>query len=206
MEPDGIVFDPATVAGEIIKEHGEYQGIRTRFLGYLGQARANRQMDMGFADVISPRPELVDDPSLLQMPRPRLRGYPRESVVAEKLHAVVTLGMINSRMKDLYDLWLLARKSDFDGALLSKAIVGTFAQREASLPAEMPVGLKDTFAQPKQGQWQAFIQTAKIAGAPEVLAEVLGVMREFLWPVLSAAAQNRRFTGQWKAPGPWHSF
>ncbi len=203
VEADGMMFAPETVTGETITEQAGYQGIRVRFLGYLGQARVNMQIDMGFADVVSPGPEMVEYPSWLQMPRPRLRGYPRESVVAEKAHALARLGMINSRMKDFYDLWLLARKFDFDGAALTKAIASTFAQRDTSLPTDMPDGLKDTFARAKQGQWQAFIQTSTIPDAPDELAKVLGVLREFLWPVLLATTQNRPFVNRWKAPGPW---
>ncbi len=205
VEPDGMVFDPETVSGEIIKEQAEYQGIRMRLLAHLGRARVNMQIDMGFADVVSPKPELVDYPSLLQLPQPRLRGYSRESVVAEKTHAVVVLGMINSRMKDFYDLWLLAHKFDFAGATLAKAIASTFAQRDTPLPSELPDGLKDEFAQEKQAQWQAFIQTAKMADAPRELMEVLAVLREFLWPVLTAALLNQPQIGLWKAPGPWRS-
>jgi hypothetical protein len=203
VEPDGMVFDPETVTGDTIKEQAEYQGIRTRFLAHLGRARVNMQIDMGFADVVSPRPELVDYPSLLQMPRPRLKGYSRESVVAEKAHALVVLGMINSRMKDFYDLWLLARKFDFDGAVLAKAIANTFAQRDTPLPFELPDGLKDEFSLAKQGQWRAFAQTATMADAPRELTEVLVILREFLWPVLTAALPNQPRIGLWKAPGPW---
>ena len=152
VQPDGMTFDPASVVGEKIKEQDEYEGVRVRFRGYLGNARVNMQVDMGFADVVSPAPELVEYPTLLDLPRPHLRGYPRETVVAEKVHAMVTLGAINSRMKDFYDLWLLARKFSFDGASLSEAIRNTFAHRATRIPNEMPVGLTDEFAREKQTQ------------------------------------------------------
>lgn len=100
VQPDGMTFDPISIVGEKIKEQDEYEGVRVRFRGYLGNARVNMQIDMGFADVVSPAPELVEYPTLLDLPRPHLRGYPRETVVAEKVHAIVTLGAINSRMKD----------------------------------------------------------------------------------------------------------
>ena len=75
----------------------------------------------------------------------RIRVYPRYSVIAEKFHALVVLGLGNSRAKDYFDLWTIAMHSELDGDVLSRAISATFERRKTSLPNEMPTGLSDTF-------------------------------------------------------------
>jgi predicted nucleotidyltransferase component of viral defense system len=105
---DGLIFEPQSVQGERITEDADYEGVRVRFQAHVGSSRLHLQIDVGFADVVSPEPQSLNYPTLLSMPAPELRGYPPESVVAEKLQAMVFLGTINSRMKDFYDLWMLA--------------------------------------------------------------------------------------------------
>jgi Nucleotidyl transferase AbiEii toxin, Type IV TA system len=147
VEADGMAFDPATVVGESITAHAEYQGVRVRFQGHLGNARVRMQVDLGFGDVITPQAGWIEYPSLLGQPRAVLRGYPPETVVAEKTQALVRLGTLNSRMKDFYDLWLLARQFDFVGHALSEAIVRTMAHRNTPVPTELPEALSDQFGQ-----------------------------------------------------------
>jgi nucleotidyltransferase AbiEii toxin of type IV toxin-antitoxin system len=83
----------------------------------------------------SPRPTF---PTLLDLPAPTILAYARETVVAEKYHALVTLGLANSRMKDFYDLWALARQFTFEGATLAQAIESTFGRRQTPLPTSAP--------------------------------------------------------------------
>src|SRR5262249_25076102 len=116
VEPDGMVFDAATVKTERIKEDADYEGVRVRFVGLLGRARVAMQIDVGFGDVVTPAVETITYPALLDFPAPELSGYPRETVVAEKFQAMVYLRTLNSRMKDFYDVWLLASQYAFDGA------------------------------------------------------------------------------------------
>lgn len=133
VEPDGVVFDPTTVKTERIKEDADYEGVRVRFVGLLGRARVAMQIDVGFGDVVTPGAETITYPALLGFPAPELSGYPRETVVAEKFQAMVYLRTLNSRMKDFYDVWLLANQFTFDGALLAKAVAATFANRETAI-------------------------------------------------------------------------
>ncbi|MBW2593251.1 MAG: nucleotidyl transferase AbiEii/AbiGii toxin family protein [Deltaproteobacteria bacterium] len=121
VETDGLAFDPDSIQAERITEDADYEGIRIRFLGELGTARINMQIDIGFGDVVYPEPEESDFPTMLNSPVPRLLCYSRESSIAEKFEAMVKLGMLNSRMKDFYDIWLLSRQFDFDGAKLAAA-------------------------------------------------------------------------------------
>lgn len=181
---DGMVYEGRSLMGEMIKEHDEYQGIRIKFLGRLSTSRAAMQIDLGFADVVTPRAKLVDYPVLLDWPAPRLRGYPPETVVAEKLHAVVALGMSNSRMKDFFDLWLLATSFQLEPELVQTAVEKTFARRRTPLPRQIPVALTEQFAKEKQAQWQAFLKRSKITGAPTALIEVLIVLRTKFEPML----------------------
>jgi hypothetical protein len=120
VEDDGLQFLVDTIEGEQIRDDHEYQGIRLRFEARLAGARIPLQIDIGFGDAVAPPPELVDYPVMLDLPVPRLRAYPREVVVAEKFQAMVVLGIANSRMKDFFDIWMLASVFDFAGPRLSQ--------------------------------------------------------------------------------------
>ena len=123
VQDDGICFDPKTVTGERIKEGADYEGIRVHFVGFLGRARANLQIDIGFGDIVYPTPEKVKYPVILPvLPKPELHGYPRETVIAEKVEAMIHLGSVNSRMKDFYDLWVLTSRFEFSGSAIQRAI------------------------------------------------------------------------------------
>lgn len=134
VEPDGLVFDVDSLAGQVIKEAADYSGVRMTFLAYLENARIPMQIDIGFGDVIVPEAALTDYPVLLGLATPRLLAYPRETVVAEKFEAMVKLGQLNSRLKDFFDLWLLSRQFQFDGRILAQAVRETFANRHTTIP------------------------------------------------------------------------
>ncbi|MBI4249431.1 MAG: nucleotidyl transferase AbiEii/AbiGii toxin family protein [Elusimicrobia bacterium] len=203
-EPDGIVFDPGSVKGARIKEDADYEGVRIRFIGKVGQARAYMQIDFGFGDVVFPKPEEIDYPTILDMPKPKLKGYPRETVVAEKFDAMVKLDMLNSRMKDFYDIWLLAQQFDFDGENLREAVAKTFANRKTGMSTE-PTALSKEFSEnaEKRTQWTAFIRRTRLENAPRELGEVVAVLRDFLLPIATAIVAGDRRSIFWKAPGPW---
>lgn len=204
VEDDGWTFDPATVGAEEIRTVAEYGGVRVRFIGTLGGAVVRVQTDIGFGDAVTPPAATASYPSLLGLPAPQLRTYPRETVVAEKLEAVVKLGMLNTRHKDYYDLRHLARHFEFDGSLLVRAIAATFARRGTALADEIPVGLTVAFAQDpaKQAQWSAFCRRLgekHLPGLPEVIDEVVG----FIAAPLLAAARSEPLDRNWAPPGPW---
>jgi hypothetical protein len=204
VDDDGLRFDPATVAGERIKEDADYEGVRIKFVGYLEKARIPMQIDVGFGDVVHPGPEEQDYPTILDLPAPRLRMYPRETVVAEKFEAMVYLGTLNSRFKDFFDIWLLSRSFHFDGADLARAIQKTFKHREAVLSAD-PVALtaKFTTAENTQKQWAAFVKRVNLESAPATFDEIREPLREFLLPVAGALISGESFSRRWSAPGPW---
>lgn len=188
---DGIMFDPDSVKAAEIRKEANYAGIRVTLLGMLDKARCPVQADIGFGDAVVPGPDAVDYPVILdEMPVPHLRAYPRYTVVAEKLEAVASLGMLNSRMKDYFDLWVLARYSEFDRRILIRAVAATFERRQTGIPDGVPIGLSDEFANDplKEKQWNAFLRKNSIA--PKPLIEVVTDLRDFLMPVLTAAARG----------------
>jgi len=203
VEDDGLTFLPGGVRGEEIRETHAYASVRLRMLAKLGNAHIDLQVDIGFADVITPGPVTLEYPSLLGFPTPRLSAYPRETVVAEKLEAAVSLGMQNSRMKDFYDLWVMARNFDFDGAALSSAIRNTFDRRKTELPSDRPVALTEEFVadQTKQKQWTGFLAKS---GLPHVtFSAARATIEAFLGEPTLAAAKGRVFHGKWPPAGPW---
>ncbi len=129
VDDDGLSFDGKGVRGERIREDLEYEGVRIHLGARLGVARIAIQVDIGFGDAVTPRPQKVTYPALLDFPAAELKAYPREPVVAEKFQAMVVLGMGNSRMKDFYDVWALARGFNFDGETLCTSIRATFDRR-----------------------------------------------------------------------------
>lgn len=175
---DGITFDPASVRGSVIRKEAGYGGVRVDLQGKLDGARIALQVDIGFGDAVTPGPESVNYPVLLDdLPAPQLRTYPKYTVVAEKLHAVCLLGMANTRMKDYFDLWVLLTEGTLDAAELRRAVEATFARRKLLVPTTLPSGLSDAFAQDaaKQKQWVAFLKKNRLEALD--LAEVVALLR-----------------------------
>jgi hypothetical protein len=188
---DGMAFDPASIKIEEIREQAGYGGLRVRFVGLLGKARCSVQLDVGYGDAVTPGPDEIVYPTLLEdLPAPRLRAYPRATVVAEKLEAMVSLGMANTRMKDYFDLRALAREGALDAGLLGNAIAATFARRGTALPPAVPLGLSQEFARDaaKLNQWRAFLGKNRL-DAP-TLEEVVAEVRDFLSEPLRLARER----------------
>jgi hypothetical protein len=202
VEADGLTFDPASIQAERITEDADYEGIRIRFLGALGSARINMQIDIGFGDIVYPEPEKLDLPTMLNSPAPRLLCYSRESSIAEKFEAMVKLGMLNSRMKDFYDIWLLSRQFDFDGPQLTEAIRLTFERRGTELPAEIDA-FTEPFIEAKQIQWAAFRKRLGQEHVPVSFKEIAASVGSFLSPIVAVFFSGKQSLTNWTAPGPW---
>jgi hypothetical protein len=204
VTPDGLDFDPERVRGEQIAEEAEYNGVRVRFQGRLGTARISMQIDIGFGDAVVPGPVAVEYPTMLDLPAPRIRAYTQESVIAEKFHTMVRRGLLNSRMRDFFDVWALSRQFDFDGPVLAAAIRETFSRRGQGF-APHPVALTKEFAEDrsKVAQWRGLLRKSRLQGAPGELADVVDAIAVFLGPVAEALYEDREFRGRWDAPGPW---
>lgn len=201
---DGIAFQPDSVKAAEIRKEANYADVRVTLMGLLDSARCPVQIDVGFGDSVVPGPEDVFYPVILSgMANPKIRAYPRYTVVAEKLEALTSLGMLNSRMKDFFDLWVLANHSDFEGALLARAVTATFERRRTAIPQGVPIGLSDEFFtdSQKEKQWQGFLR--KNALALLSLEKVVSELREFLIPVLATISKDDDFDRTWRAGNGW---
>ena len=197
---DGIAFDPASVRADVIREDNSYGGLRVRLTGRIGNARCALQIDVGFGDAVTPKPQTVVFPVLLDdMAAPTLKVYPVYTVIAEKFHAMTVLGLANTRMKDFFDVAVIAQRTDLNGATLARAITATFTRRGTALPTEPPVALTEGFGNDdaKQRQWQAFLNKGRITAGS--LPETVGLLHAFLWPATQVAASGSGATAAWKA-------
>ncbi len=204
-EDDGLQFDSDSVRGEEIRIEANYQGVRVTFAAYLEKAQIRLQVDVGFGDVITPGVTRIVYPSLIGLQEPRLLGYTPETTVAEKMHAMVVRDMANSRMKDFYDLWLLACGREFGGAVLAEALLATFRRRKTSLPDDTPIALSPAFSEApeKQMQWRAYLRKARIAGDQPTLRQVAEVIASFVMPAIESSRQGLAFQRIWTPGGPW---
>jgi len=204
VEDDGLAFLSETVRVERIRDEEAYEGVRVLLEARLDNVRIPLQIDVGFGDAVVPAPEELEYPTLLKFPAPRLSAYPKESVVAEKFEAIVKLGMANSRMKDFYDLWVLAQRFQFESATLAAAIRATFATRKTVLPISLPLALQTDFYKlpSKQTQWKAFLRKSGLK-ADSSLEETIQVIRKFVMPVVEGISKGDREKKIWQAAGPW---
>ncbi|RPI77429.1 MAG: nucleotidyl transferase AbiEii/AbiGii toxin family protein [Desulfobacteraceae bacterium] len=202
VEDDGLLFDPASVQSEAITKDSEYLGLRILLNARMETMRLRLQLDIGFGDRVYPSPTQVRIPTLLKHPEPVLMGYTMESAIAEKFHAMIELGELNSRMKDFYDVWMLAKQCDFDGHSLGSAIEKTFISRQKMMPDRI-AAFSDSFIEAKQSQWRAFIRKNRLAGLPEKFVDVVAALERFLKPMAESIKENHTIKGTWKAGGPW---
>ncbi len=199
---DGVVFDEESIRAERIVEEAEYAGVRVRFQGRLGKAKIPMQLDIGFGDLVVPEARLSAYPTILDSPVFEVRGYSRESTIAEKFEAMVKLGRINSRMKDFYDIRLLSRQFEFRGELLAKAIQATFERRRTALEPGGIQALSELQQDPnKAKQWDAFLARTRLERLS--FEDAMQSIIAFLGPVVEALSAGRAFTDVWAQPGSW---
>jgi len=176
---DGMEYRSDSVRAEEILEVARYGGMRIELKGMLGTARCNVRIDIGYGDAVTPEPTEIAFPTLLpENPSPILKAYPKETVIAEKLEAIVRLGMANSRMKDYFDLFMLLSEADLLRISAAGAIRRTFERRNTPLPRTTPLGLSEEFAsdKTKTAQWKAFLARNRLAAPP--LDHVVALIRE----------------------------
>ena len=204
LADDGIVFDADSIEAEEIRAADEYAGVRVRLLARLAGARIPMQIDVGFGDAVAPAAVRKYYPTLLEHAPPHILVYPREAVIAEKLEAMVSLGVTNSRMKDFYDVHWLSCSFSFDGAVLAEAIRATFERRGTPVPGELPLAMTRTLlgAPERQTQWRAFLRRGHLAAAPDA-SELADALTRFLGPPIRALANGERFAAAWTPYRGW---
>ena len=184
---DGLRIDITSMTAEHILDDAEYGGVRLSFNVHIGRSRTQVQIDVGVGDAVTPTAKMANYPALLDFPAPRLRMYPPETAIAEKFETLVRRGMINSRMKDFYDIWKLKTLFDYDIEVLGRAIARTFERRKRPIPTECPIALTKRFwSDPvKQKQWQAFLRKSRLDVGNRTLRNIVHEISDFLTPVVN---------------------
>jgi len=179
---DAVVFDIDGLVVDRVRDESGYGGLRLKTYATVDGARVRLVIDIGYGDATEPGLNDIELPVLLDQPAPNLRAYSYETVIAEKFQAMVALGLANSRLKDFYDIWILAQTCDFKDGRLAQAIAATFARRKTEIPTERPDGLTLAFASDptKQQQWNGFVE--EVAVNPGPLVDVVEALAAFLLP------------------------
>jgi predicted nucleotidyltransferase component of viral defense system len=195
---DGVVFDAGSIDVKRIKEDADYEGVRVLIICYLGKAQKVLQIDIGFGDIVVPRPQEMQYPVILDMESPDIWAYSLESIVAEKFEAMITLAYINSRMKDFYDIYMLSERFNFDGRALYEAINETFNRRGTAYEREAVVFTDEFYSlEDKQRQWMAFVnRTTKTAVS---FKQIMSRVTDFLFPIYESLLNEKEFSMQWIA-------
>lgn len=203
VENDALVFDSSSIRISEIMKDDQYHGKRIILTALLGKIRIHLQLDIGFGDAVTPKAKIESFPPLLDLPEPQIYVYPRESVVAEKYEAIVSLGMANSRMKDYFDLLFISDSYQFNYKLLRKAVINTFQNRNTEIPVEIPLGLSDEFIEDTtmNQRWFAFLNKMGLKHQPD-LSTAIDKLRLFLLPLLESEGHISR----WPPGGPWTVF
>ena len=206
---DGLVFETENLQLSSIRDNQRYGGQRARLHAILGAARIPVQVDFGYGDVVTPGATEARLPTLIDgIPAPVLHVYPQVTTIAEKFETMVQLGIVNSRMKDFYDIWALSETFVFDGAELQQAVTRCFERRGTHLSAET----LDVFATAfysnaaRRDLWQAYGRQGGLFNAPPNDFEDIGRrVQSFLGPVYASIQAGERFDLHWPAAGPWQA-
>lgn len=210
MEPvvdDGMEYLAKSIRITPIREETVYGGRRVKLQARLGNARLPIQVDVGIGDAVMPEPEWVELPQILDLPAPRLRAYRPETSIAEKLETIVARGLLNSRLKDYFDIYVLSAREPFELQVLSGAVRNTFERRGTSIPPELPDGLTRAFADVpgKMLQWRGFLEKSSVVDISEDLGDVVASIAEFLGPAIVGAQGRGNPDWHWPPGGPWRS-
>jgi predicted nucleotidyltransferase component of viral defense system len=202
---DALQFEAGTVTTEPIRDGSEYPGLRVHIIALLGTSRIPIQLDLGFGNAIVPGPEEVEYRTLLGDAPPRILAYPQESVVAEKLHAMVTLGLQNSRYKDFYDVYTMANAFGFERSTLVAAVRATFERRATPFPDGLPVALRENFYADglRAEQWRAYVTSRGMIGGSKNFAIVGERILALLRPVWEDAITGAAVRGDWAPEEGW---
>ncbi|MGM0381791.1 MAG: nucleotidyl transferase AbiEii/AbiGii toxin family protein [bacterium] len=202
---DGVIFLTDTVKSQQIRATDDYQGIRIHLQAQLGSQKVKVQLDIGFGDSLVPKPEMIDYPSLLDLPVPKLRACQPETAIAEKFQNMVEMGIGNSRMKDFYDIWFLSKKFKFTGKKLQNALRITFNRRKIELPKRQPLVFSEEFIDDEftTVNWHAFLKKLELSPEELPLKKVISRINDFLMPPTEAAARQESFAKKWQPSRGW---
>ncbi|TMN21824.1 nucleotidyl transferase AbiEii/AbiGii toxin family protein [Lentibacillus cibarius] len=197
IEEDGVKYDVNGITVERIKEDADYEGVRVKIPASLGRMKKLLQLDIGFGDVVVPKPQDIQYPALLNMDQPLIRVYSTESVISEKFEAMISLSVANSRMKDFYDIYTLLTTENFEGRVLLEAVYETFQRRGTHIEREHPL-FSTSFAEDEARikQWKAFIRRIGSVEGMEFSIVMEGIQK-FLFPIYQAVLDEKEFFQAW---------
>lgn len=205
VEDDGIVLLAETLSVQPIRRESPVHGLRAKLDGQIGNARLRYQIDVGLGDAVYPPAVAVVPGGMLGFPMASVRAYTPYTAIAEKLEALVVLGEANSRLKDYYDLVMLPRALELDGATLVEAVQRTFARRGTTLPEGRLDGLSDVYASSplNRTRWRSLLDKGRLTSVGSDLELVVSQIRRFAEPVLEAVRGRSGFEARWPPGGPW---
>lgn len=193
---DALRYDLASLDVHNITEFKEYHGVNVSINAYLDRTRIPVSIDLGFGDIVYPERMQMEFPVLLDMDEPKVYAYSIYSVIAEKFEAFTSLGLINGRYKDFYDIYILARKFDLSGSELQEAIQETFAHRGTNF--DDIVAFEADFITDiiRQNRWTAFVKKKK-AIEDVSFEDAIGLIKKLLLPIVEAINADTRFDKEW---------
>jgi predicted nucleotidyltransferase component of viral defense system len=204
VKEDGLVFDPNSVQGEPIKETDEYSGVRVKFDANLGNAKiTNLQVDVGVGDIVYPQPKEEEYRCLLDLPKAIIQIYPTEAILAEKIHALEKYGYINSRMKDIYDIWYIASNQKIDGETLCESLLLTFKNRQTSFPESLVIFKEDYIDERRITAWGSLGKKLQPGVDLHELTYVIDQLRMYLIPMMESLHQGKEFSFEWDPSKDW---
>ncbi len=197
---DGLRFLPESIKVLDITKDSLYQGFRTIGLCLLGKAQIKVQIDIGFGDAVSPGSTTEKVPCPIGEDEAVLKAYPIYTAISEKWHAINKLGMTNSRLKDYYDLYIIASNFDLDGELLQDAVQNTFERRKTTINSKLPIGVSNEFCSDKDKNkaWSAFLNKNDLI-CKKSLSDICKLIEQFLYPINLAISENKKYTNHWQS-------
>lgn len=193
---DALMFDLNSLSVDSITEFKEYHGVNVNIIAFLDRTKIPVSIDVGFGDIVYPNRIKMEFPSLLSMEEPIVYAYSLYSAIAEKFEAIVSLGNINSRYKDYYDIYVLASEFNLSGELLKEAVVETFSHRNTGFK-DMVV-FEKTFINDslRESRWNAFIKKKK-AMINLTFKETMSTIEILLEPIVDSINNNTEFLLNW---------
>ena len=193
---DALRYDLDSLEVHSITEFKAYYGVNVSIAAYLDRTKISISIDIGFGDTVYPERILMDFPVLLEMEVPKIYAYSLNSVIAEKFEAIVSLGYVNSRYKDFYDIYILAINYDFDGHELKKAIEETFLHRQTGF--DDIVAFEEGFADDaiRKSRWKSFIKKKKAMKSVD-FGNAMELIKDFLIPIVEAINENKVEQNKW---------
>lgn len=194
---DGITYDIDGITVERIKEDAEYEGVRVKLKSFLGKASETVQIDIGFGDIVIPNPVEMTFPTLLESEMPQIMAYSKESIIAEKFQAMVSLNVYNSRMKDFYDIYDMITKDEFEYNNLVNAIKETFSKRKTDISIYSSIFTSEFINNTERNRmWNNFLKRIGVT-KKLVYSDVMGILDKFLSPVCKGIIDNKVQNSIW---------